>query len=67
MNIVQLETKYGRLFRVAIENNNQEKRLIDVIRKNKNKSYEKFVNIYWNKFNGIHNIKQFEKIANSLI
>jgi len=66
MKIYELETKNGRVFRVAIENDNQQKRLSKIISENEKKSYEKFIRIEVVK-NGIHNIKEFEALADSLI
>ena len=66
MEIYELETKNGRTFRVAIANNSQMKRLNKVISDNKNgKSYEKFIRVDCIK-NGIHSIKDFEKLSDSL-
>jgi len=65
MDIYELETKNGRIFRVAIENRSQKDRLNKVIAKNKSKPYEVFTRIECVK-NGIHNIKDFEAIADSL-
>jgi hypothetical protein len=67
MNIFELETKNGRVFRVAIENKSQLNRLRKVIADNKNKSYEVFTRIDDNKLNGIHDIKTFERLADSLV
>lgn len=66
MNIWELETKNGRIFRVAIENKSQLKRIKKVIADNKNKEYEIFIRIDTNALNGIHEIKSFENLANSL-
>ena len=66
MNIWELETKNGRIFRVAIENDSQTKRLIKKIAENKNKTYEVFTRVETVK-NGIHNIKDFEGLADSLV
>ncbi|MEA3386900.1 MAG: hypothetical protein U9Q66_00455 [Patescibacteria group bacterium] len=66
MKIYELETKNGRVFRVAVANNNQESRLHKVIASNKNKSYEVFTRIEVIK-NGIHDIKQFEQLADRLV
>jgi len=65
MQIYELETKNGRIFRVAVENKSQEKRLDKIVAKNKDKSYEVFTRIECVK-NGIHNIKDFEALVNSL-
>ncbi len=65
MKIVQLETKNGRLFRVAISNKSQENRLIKIIAENKGK-YEEFINIDFNKCNGINDINEFKKLSESL-
>jgi len=66
MKIFELETKNGRIFRVAIDNKNQEKRFLKKVAENKNKSYEVFKRVECVK-NGIHNIKDFEALANTLI
>jgi len=65
MQIWELKTQNGRVFKVNIENTNQEKRLRKVIASNSNKSYEKFISIEVIQ-NGIYNIKSFEKLANTL-
>jgi len=67
MNIVELETKNGRVFRVAVDNANQMRRLQKVLRDNKEKSHEVFTRIDENRFYGIHNIAEFEKIASTLV
>ena len=66
MKIWELETKNGRIFRVTIQNMNQQKRLMKKIKENGSKSYEKFVRIEVVK-NGIHDINDFEKLADTLI
>lgn len=66
MKIWELETKNGRVFRVAIENANQEKRLHKVIADNRSKkNYELFIS---QKVitKGIHNIADFERLADTL-
>jgi hypothetical protein len=65
MKIWELETKNGRIFRVAIQNMNQQKRLMKKIKENESKSYEKFIRIEVVK-NGIHDINDFEKLADTL-
>lgn len=65
MKIWELETKNGRIFRVAIQNENQQKRLMKKIKENESKSYENFIRIEVVK-NGIHDINDFEKLADSL-
>lgn len=66
MQIFELETKNGRIFRVAIVNKSQKQKLFKAIADNKNKSYEVFVRTEVIT-NGIHDIKQFEKLADSLV
>lgn len=66
MMIYELETKNGRTFRVAVANKSQEKRLMKVIGDNKSKSYEVFVRVEVVN-NGIHDVKQFESLAHSLV
>jgi hypothetical protein len=67
MKIYEIETRNGRVFRVATENANQEKRLSEIVNKNKQKSYyEVFTRVEVVK-NGIHTIKQFEKLSDTLI
>lgn len=66
MQIYELETKNGRVFRVVVANKSQQARLTKVIHDNKSKSYEVFVRIEVIT-NGIHDIKQFEKLADSLV
>ena len=66
MKIYECETQNGRVFRVAIANKNQEKRFFRTIDKNKSKSYEKFIRVEVVK-NGIHDIGQFEKLADTLL
>jgi hypothetical protein len=66
MQVYELETKNGRIFRVAItDSKSQENRLIKVIAENKKKNYETFIRVDCIK-SGIHNIKDFELLANSL-
>jgi len=60
MFIYECETKNGRIFKVAIANDNQMKRFKKMIQENKNKSeYEQFIRVE-NSMNGIFDIKQFE-------
>lgn len=66
MQIYELETKNGSIFRVAIENYSQKNRLLKKVYENKKKSYEVFVRIECVK-NGIHNIKDFEVLADTLV
>lgn len=66
MKIWELETRNGRIFRVAIQNMNQQKRLMKKIKENESKSYEKFIRVEVVK-NGIHDINDFEKLADTLI
>lgn len=65
MKVYELKTKNGRAFRVAVNNDNQEKRLLRIVFDNKNKSYEIFESVT-SVLNGIHDIKTFEKLANEL-
>jgi len=62
--VYELETKNGRIFRVAVDNKNQIDRLFKKVNENKGK-YEEFIRIEVIT-NGIHNIKDFEKLADSL-
>lgn len=67
MQILELVTKNGRVFRVAIENANQEKRLNEIIEEHNNqKPYEQFVS---QKVivKGVHDIADFERLANTLV
>ena len=66
MQVYEIETKNGRIFRIAVDNRSQEKRLFKVIADNKKKSYEIFNRVEC-RTNGIHNIKDFEAIAETLI
>ncbi len=66
MEIYELETKNGRIFRVAIANESQRRRIYKKVAENKNKTYEVFVRFESVK-NGIHNIKDFEAIADTLV
>lgn len=66
MKIYELETKNGRVFRVAIQNPGQEKRLFKVIGDNKKKDYEVFSRVECTN-NGIHDIANFEKLADTLV
>lgn len=65
MEIYELETVNGRVFRVAIANKSQKKRLLNAVEKNKSKSYEVFKRVDAVN-NGIHDIKSFEQIADTL-
>lgn len=65
MNIWKLETQNGRVFKVAIANAAQEKRLRKVIAKNSTKTYEKFISVEVIT-NGIQSIKDFELLADTL-
>ena len=65
MNIYELETKNGRTFRVAIENDSQLTRLYKKVEENKTKTYEVFTRVECIT-NGIHNIKDFETLVDSL-
>jgi len=66
MQIVRLETKNGRVFKIAINNENQKKRLQKVINDNKNKSYEVFVKVEYIE-EGVQDIKQLENINKYLV
>ena len=66
MKIYEVETKNGRTFRVVIDNENQKQRFFKKIEENKKKSYEIFSRVECIK-NGIHNIKDFEALADTLI
>jgi len=66
MNVYELETKNGRIFRVVVSNKNQKLRLLKKIEENKSKSYEIFIRFESVK-NGIHDIKTFERLADTLI
>ena len=65
MKVYELETLGGSIFRVAIYNKNQKLRLLKKIEENKSKSYETFIRVEVVK-NGIHDIKTFEKLADTL-
>ncbi len=65
MKIWELETKNGRVIRVAVENKNQEKRLRKKIFENKSKEYEVFTRVEVIQ-NGISSISNFEKFCDSL-
>lgn len=66
IKIYELETKNGRIFRIAVNNKSQEKRFLKVIEDNKKKSYEVFTRVEFLK-NGINDIKQFEALASELV
>jgi hypothetical protein len=66
MKIYELETKNGRIFRVGVTNRSQEKRLNKKIAENKKRYYEVFTRIECVK-NGIHNIKDFEALVDTLV
>lgn len=65
MQIYEAQTKNGRIFRVAIENQSQKKRFLAAIAKQDKSSYESFVRVESVDY-GIHNIKDFEKLTHSL-
>ena len=65
MKIYELETKNGRTFRVAVANKNQLNRLMAKVDRSKGK-YQEFTSVKV-VTNGIHDIKEFEKIADTLI
>ena len=64
--IYELETKNGRIYKVAINNDNQEKRLKKVIADNKKKSYETFIRVEIIS-KGLLDLKTFEERAKGLI
>ncbi|MGE4510480.1 MAG: hypothetical protein AB7D43_05200 [Sulfurimonadaceae bacterium] len=66
MQVFKVETKNGRVFKVAIENSSQEKRFLKVINNNKGKSYEHFTSVKRVE-HGIQTIKEFEALASSLV
>ncbi len=66
MKIYELETKNGRIFRVAINNDNQEKRLLKTVKNNKSKNYEIFIRVEVVQ-NGICDISDFEKLQDKLV
>ncbi|MDY0246736.1 MAG: hypothetical protein RBR26_07425 [Methanosarcina mazei] len=65
MKIYYVETKNGRAFKVAVANNAQEKKFLRIVENNKSKNYETFTRVEV-AVNGIHDIKQFEQLADSL-
>lgn len=64
--VYELETKNGRVFRVVISNDAQEKRLLKKVAENKEKSYEVFTRIEV-VVSGIHDIKAFELLCDTLV
>ena len=66
MQVFELSTKNGRVFRVAVSNENQQKRLNKVIRENKEKGYEVFTEIKCIT-SGIHSMKEFEALSEKLV
>ena len=67
MQILELKTKNGRTFRVAIENANQEKRLNNILDKHNNqKPYEQFISKKVVE-KGVHNIADFESLVTTLV
>ncbi len=58
-SIYEVTTKNGRIFRVLIENNNQEKRMYNTFL---NGEFDTVTRV----LNGIHNISDFEKLADML-
>lgn len=67
MKIYELETKNGRVFRVGVANKSQEVRLLRAANKvNTTKTYEVFTRVEV-VVSGIHDIKQFEKLADTLV
>jgi len=66
-SIIEVTTKNGRVFRVALENQNQVNRFNQIVSDNKNKNgYELIVNVKV-VLNGIHTIGEFEKLAEELL
>ena len=66
IKVWELTTQNGRVFRTTTENKNQEKRLKVLIAENKQKEYEKFTTVS-NNVSGLHSLKEFEKIAKTLV
>ncbi len=67
MKIYELKTINGRVFRVVItDSKSQRDRLDKIVRDNKSKDYEVFTSVKCVS-NGIHNLKDFETIADSLV
>ena len=67
MQILELVTKNGRTFRVAIANANQEKRLNEIIEGHNNqKPYEQFVSQKVI-IKGVHDIADFESLVTTLV
>lgn len=64
--VYELETRNGRSFRVVINNDAQEKRLFKKIEENKAKGYEVFTRVDVI-VNGIHDIKAFELLCDTLV
>ena len=64
--VFELETKNGRIFRVLVENDTQEKRLFRIMfDDSKNLGDEELVKIHCELY-GVHNIKDFEDYYSSL-
>ena len=64
--VFELETKNGRVFRVLVENQSQEKRLFKIMfNDSKNLGDEELVKIHCELY-GIHSLKQFEDHYKSL-
>ena len=64
--VFELETKNGRIFRVLVENDTQEKRLFKIMfDDSKNLGGEELVKIHCELY-GIHSLKQFEDYYKSL-
>ena len=64
VEIYELETRNGRVFRVAVANKNQLNRLMAKVDRSKGK-YQEFINVKV-VTKGIHDIKAFEKTADTL-
>ena len=66
MKIYELETKNGRVYKVAIANKNQELKFRKTLRENEKKSYEVFTKVKCI-YNSIHDINDFINLANKLV
>ena len=65
MEIVELETKNGRIFKVYIKDNDHYNRLQQVISDNKTRKYETFTRIT-TITKGVYPIGSFERLCNRL-
>ncbi|MCK9552333.1 hypothetical protein [Aquamicrobium sp.] len=63
--IYLVETRNGRAFRVFVKNKNQKERLFKMVKNQKEDKYEKVI-LVKDVLNGIHELKEFEAILNSL-